>query len=261
MLLAAAWIFAQGAFGLAVALAAIASLAPLRRLKPSEARWVLWGACGVLALAVAWRLATNLQFTEAYYIDVRIPLWLRRAMSFAHDGGAPLLVIVVAWWLAHTARWTGVTVLAAIAVLGGALLLPQTWNRWTAHEYSPQLIEEFAPWRNRIPSGAQVFWPESPPSTWVLLDRPNYLSLIQTSGMVFSRDAALEMQRRALALSPAIAPQSFLSWDASMSLRLSAQQARQACQTGEFQFLVTAADLGVAPVDVLKGLRLYRCAA
>jgi hypothetical protein len=260
MLLLAAWIFAQGAFALAVALAAVASLAPLRRLKPSEARWVLWGACGVLAIALAWRLATNLQFTDAYYIDTHIPLWLRRAMSFAHDGAAPLAVIAVAWWLADTARPVGLTVLAALALLGGALLLPQTWNRWTAHEYTPQLIGQFAPWRDRIPGGAQVFWPESPLATWVLLDRPNYLSLIQTSGMVFSRDAALEMQRRALALGPAIAPQSFLAWDASMSLRLSAQQARQACQTGEFQFLVTAIDLGVAPLDVVKGLRLYRCA-
>jgi len=260
MLLVAAWIFAQGAFALAVALAAVASLALLRWLKPSEARWVLWGACGVLAIALAWRLATNLQFTDAHYIDIRIPLWLRRAMSFTHDGGAPLIVIAVAWWLVRRTRWVGVSLFAAIAVLGGALLLPQTWQRWTAHDYTPQLIGQFAPWRNRIPSGAQVLWPESPVATWVLLDRPNFLSLIQTSGMVFSRDAAFEMQRRALALSPAISPQSFLAWDASMSLRLSAQQARLACQTGEFQFLVTAIDLGVAPLDVAKGLRLYRCA-
>jgi hypothetical protein len=261
MLLTAAWIFAQGAFALAVALAAVASLALLRRLKPSEARWVLWGACGILVIALAWRLATNLQFTDAYYLDTRIPLWLRRAMSFAHDGGAPLAVIAVAWWLADTARPVGLTVLAAIALLGGALLLPQTWNRWTALGYSPQRIEQFAPWRDRLPRGAQVLWPESPLATWLLLDRPNYLSLIQTSGMVFSRDAALEMQRRALALSPAIEPKSFLSWDASMRLGLSAQQALQACQTVAFQFLVTTTDLGIAPLDVLQGVRLYRCAA
>jgi hypothetical protein len=60
-----------------------------------------------------------------------------------------------------------------------------------------------------------------------------------------------------------------LAWDASLSLHLTSEQARQACQTGEFQFLVTAADVGRAPVAVLsrkigaisRELRLYRCSA
>jgi hypothetical protein len=44
---------------------------------------------------------------------------------------------------------------------------------------------------------ADVFWPESPVAAWLLLDRPNCLSVLQTSGMVFSRDTAMEVQRRA----------------------------------------------------------------
>jgi hypothetical protein len=269
LLLIAAWIFAQGLLALAAALAALAALALLRRLRPGEARWVFWGACGMLLIAIAWRVASNLEFTDAHYLDTHIPLWLRRTMSFAHDGSAPLLVIALAWWLACRTGRIGLSMLAAIGVVGCALLLPQTWSSWTAREYPPRLVEQFAPWRERIPSGAQVFWPESPVSVWLLLDRPSYLSVIQTSGMVFSRDAALEMQRRALALRSAIPPGSFLAWDAGLSMHLTSEQVGQACRTGEFQFLVTGADLGTAPVAVLsrsmgaasKPLRLYRCSA
>jgi hypothetical protein len=269
MLLIAGWIFASGAFALALALAAVASPAFMRRLRPSETRWVLWGACGLLAIAVTWRLASDLQFTEAYYLDIRIPLRMRRAMSFARDGSVPVMVIALAWWLALVPRRrAALMLLGALAVIGCAALTPQTWARWTARQFPPQRVARFAPLRDRIPPGSEVFWTEPPIDTWLLLGRPSYLSVIQTSGMVFSRAAALELQRRALALSSAVAPQLFLDWDSEgLGMNLSLQQLQRVCQIGEFEFLVTAADLGVAPLAVLPResaaasttLRLYRC--
>jgi hypothetical protein len=269
ILLGASWIFAAGAFALAAALAAAASLAFMRRLKPSEARLVLWGAWGMLTIALIWRVASNLQITDAHYLDLHLPLWLRRAMSFAHDGSAPVAIIALAWWLARAARGrTGLIALATVSVMGCALLLPRAWAAWTAREFPPPLVAQFRPWRDRIPRGAEVFWPESPVATWLLLGSPNYLSVIQTSGMVFSREGALEFRRRALALSAAVGPQAFLDWDAGgPGMNLSRQQLQQVCQTGEFEFLVTGADLGLAPVAVLpresaplrNGLRLYHC--
>lgn len=269
ILLGASWIFAAGAFALAAALAAAASLAFMRRLKPSEARLVLWGAWGMLTIALIWRVASNLQITDAHYLDLHLPLWLRRATSFAHDGSAPVAIIALAWWLARAARGrTGLIALATVSVMGCALLLPRAWAAWTAREFPPPLVAQFRPWRDRIPRGAEVFWPESPVATWLLLGSPNYLSVIQTSGMVFSREGALEFRRRALALSAAIGPQAFLDWDAGGSgMKLSRQQLQQVCQTGEFEFLVTGADLGLAPLAVLpresaplrNSLRLYHC--
>src|ERR1700694_4002670 len=75
-----------------------------RRLTSSEARLVFWGACGMLAIAIIWRFASNLEFTEAHYLDSKIPFWMRCAMSFAHDGSAPMTVVALAWWLANTTR-------------------------------------------------------------------------------------------------------------------------------------------------------------
>jgi hypothetical protein len=52
LLVLAAWIFAADAFALMAAVAAVASVAFIRRLTPDEARWVFWGACGMLAIAI-----------------------------------------------------------------------------------------------------------------------------------------------------------------------------------------------------------------
>jgi hypothetical protein len=269
LLLGAAWIFGSTTYAMAAALAAVGSIAFTRRLTPNEARLVFWGACGMLAIAVIWRVASNLEFTDAHYFDTDIPFWLRRAMSFAHDGSAPMAVVALAWWLANALRrrW-GLILLAVLAAAACVALLPETWPQWTVRQYPPQRVAQFAPWRERIPPGAEVFWPESPVATWLLLDRPNYLSVLQTSGMVFSRSTAMELQRRAISLAAIVPPPAFLSWNgAGSNMELSLQQLQAACRLAAFEFLVTSADLGVAPVGIVpqksspgsRGLRLYSC--
>lgn len=268
LLVAAAWIFGSNAYALFAALGAVGSIALMRRLSPSEARLVFWGACGMLTIAITWRFASNLEFTEAHYLDSRISFWMRCAMSFAHDGSASMAVIWLAWWLGNAPRRSfGLMLLAALATAGCPALLPQTWSQWAKREYAPQFTQ-FAPWRERIPPGADVFWPDSPVATWLLLNRPNYLSVLQTSGMVFSRNTAMELQRRAIALTSIVPAATFLGWNsAGSNLELSLQQLQAACRLAAFDFLVTSADLGVAPVGIVpmgsspgsRGLRLYRC--
>jgi hypothetical protein len=112
-----------------------------------------------------------------------------------------------------------------------------------------------------------VLWTESPISAWVLLHRGSYLSGLQTSGMVFSRAAALELARRAKSLRSAVSPNVFLEWrDVGVGLSLSPQQLRSLCGLHAVKFLVSSADLGFAPAaelprnDGAHRLRLYRCA-
>jgi len=268
LLLAAAWIFGSNTYAVVAALAAAGSIAFTRRLTANEARLVFWGACGMLAIALTWRFASNLEFTDAHYLDSKIPAWMRYASSFVHDGSAPMAVLVPTWWLATaTRRRSGLILLAAVATAGCLALLPQAWSQWTMREYPPQRVAQFAPWRERIPPGADVFWPESPVPTWLLLNRPNYLSVLQTSGMVFSRNTAVELQRRAAALTAVVPPATFLSWAGASNLELSLQQLQGACRLAAFEFLVTRADLGVEPLGFVptgsssgsSGLRLYRC--
>ncbi len=198
LVLTAAWLFASNGFAMTAAALALASLAGSRRLKPGEARLVFWGACALLAVAISWRLASNLQFTEAHHLDSTTPSWLRQVKSFVRDGSAPLgLLLLVSWLARRPIPSRALPVLIAGAALAVAMLLPQTWAAWTRREFAPQRIAQFTAWRERVPPGAQVFWPESPLSAWVLLDRPSYLSVLQTSGLVFSRNTAMELERRA----------------------------------------------------------------
>jgi hypothetical protein len=177
----------------------------------------------------------------------------------------------LAFWLARMrrGRTAALILVGALAGAGCVASFPQTWKSWTTREYPPQQLARFSGFRERIPPGADVFWPESPLAVWVLLQRPSYLSVIQTSGMVFSRRSALELERRADALGGAINPGSFMSWSAGTAMRLSQQQLKQTCDTGAFEYLVTAADLGfaaIAEVPAASGsasrkIRLYRCPA
>jgi hypothetical protein len=270
LILVAAWIFASNIYALVAAAAALTSLAFTHRLKLSEARWIIWGAWGLFAIALVWRVASNLEFTDAHYLDPSIALWIRRAMSFTRDGAAPVALIALTSWLALRARRSAALLaIGALTLAGCIALTPQTWRSWTTREYPSTQITQFASFRNHIPPGADVFWPESPVAVWMLLDRPSYLSVIQTSGMVFSRQSALELNRRAHALRSAVLPGSFMDWNSSgTGMRLSVQQLNQACDIGEFDFLVTSADLNrelvaiVAPsAHASQSLHLYRCDA
>jgi hypothetical protein len=271
LLLIAAWIFASNEYALAASGAALASLAFTHRLRAGEARLILFGSLGMLAIAITWRIATNLEFTDSHYLDSSIPWWIRRAMSFTRDGTAPLVAIAAAWWLMHTRGGRpALVVLTVLAATLCAALAPQTWRSWAAREFPPQLRADFAGFRSHISPGAEIFWPESPVAVWMLLDRPSYLSVIQSSGMVFSRETALEFDRRAHALRGAISPAAFLGWNtAATGMNLSSQQLQAACETREFEYLVTPVDLGVEPVASVpsasgpasKKIRLYRCRA
>lgn len=271
LLLIAAWIFGSNVNGLIAAVAALFTLAVMNRLKPGEARPMAYGAGGLLVIAVVWRVATNLEFTDAMYMEPSLPWWFRKTVSFAQDGCVAMAIFALAWTLAHRPRGRGA--LVAIGGLALALctaLLPQTWENWTEPEYPASLIARYATLREHIPSGADVFWPDSPLSVWILLDRPSYISGIQTSGMVFSRPSALELERRANALRAALPPSTFMNWSDGGSMPpLDQFHLSAVCNSGAVAFLVTAADLGTEPdafVTALTGpaskkIRLYRCPA
>lgn len=270
LLLASAWLFASGLLALLTSLVAVASLALARWSDRSETRLLFYGAVGLSLVALVNRVASNLLFLDAFYADPQIPLWIRHLASATGDGTIPVLLILLTSWLSTRERGTrALVLLAALAGAACIALLPDAWRRWSQQQFPTTLVAQFAPWRALIPPGTEVFWPESPLESWVLLERPSYLSVAQTSGMMFSRVAALELQRRARALS-AVAPASayLRLFGEGVGIGPSERQLEEACATSEFQFLVTPARLGWRPLAEVPatvwhssgGLRLYRCA-
>jgi hypothetical protein len=259
LLLLAGWVSGAGQLAIVASLCALLSLT-FGRLRSRELRLLFWGSCAVLGLALLWRIASSLEFTDVHYMDAALPLWLRRARSFAHDGIAPAILIGVAAWILSLPRTAGSWACAAFAVAAIGILLPSTWQAWSSAEFPQLQIERFAAWRRVIAPGEDVFWAESPLANWVLLNRPSYISGLQTSGMIFSRAAAMELQRRARALSGSIGPPTFLSWNgAGAHLSLAPAELQGICRVGAFAYLVTGADLGMQPAAELGKLKLYRC--
>jgi hypothetical protein len=70
-------------------------------------------------------------------------------------------------------------------------------------------IKEFADWRSAIPPGRNVYVVPAHNSAsfaWFTLERPSYLSVDQSAGVVFSRETALEVKRRSRVLLPIMDP-------------------------------------------------------
>lgn len=266
LLLLSGWIFGVDHYALIACALCVASLwAP--RLKRGEARLVGVGAVAVIGLAVAFRVASNLEFTDVHYLNAALPLWLRRACSAARDGSWIIMLLGALAMTRHAAARVASQLFLCAAMVLTVLILPYSWQAWSESQFANR-AEVFAPWRELIPPTSDVFWPDSPASAWALLERGNYLSGLQTSGLVYSRPAALEMQRRAKSLGSQIAPPTFLDWaDIGLSLSLSPAQIKGVCDLGVVDFLITTANLGFPPLAQLTGdpssrsrlLKLYRC--
>jgi hypothetical protein len=269
LLLVSTWIFAAGMLALLTSLAAVASLGLARYSARPELRHVLYGSVGLLLIAGVNSIASNLLFLESFYADPQIPLWIRHVAGVTGDGSIPVAAVLLATWLARHERGTpALVLLAALAGMVCIALFPDAWRRWSQQRFPAVLVAQFASWRALIPPGAAVFWSESALESWVLLERPSYLSVLQSSGMMFSRAAALELQRRADALRGVVPATAYLRLDGGgAGIGPSSSQLEQACATSEFRFLVTPVRLSWQPVAELPaavwhssgGLRLYRC--
>ncbi len=270
LLLAAAWVFGSGLAALLTALS-VAATPLLARLRPSEARLLLYGASGLLSIALAQSFALSSLFTEVFFYDPQTPLWIRRTAVFVHDGTLPFALALIATLLASHPRGTaGLIVLGVLAFATFAALLPEIRADWWHHKYSIQLQARFAPWRALIPPGKNVFWSELTAETWFLLERPSYLSVLQTTGVLFSRPAAMEMKRRADALRAVVPPKSYLDLSGGgAGIGPTRQQLEIACATGEFEYMVSHTALSRPALATLPkeawhssgGLWLYRCPA
>jgi len=266
-LLITAWLFGSDWIALLTSVAAIAALRlPERR----ELHLFRYGALALAVIGLVNRIASNLLFMDVHYSDPQIPLWIREMAGLCLDGSVPLAMIVLATWLTGRQRSaTGLAILGMMAAATCVALCPDAWRRWTQQRFPPALVAQFAPWRALIPANAAVFWPESPMETWVLLQRPSYISVTQASGVLFSRAFATELARRARALSAVVPVQAYLDFSGDgAGIGPSAEKLERACGTAEFGFLVTGAQLSWQPLAQLPravwhssgGLRLYRCA-
>jgi hypothetical protein len=272
--------------------------------------WTLPGVDGTVCVSLAlilWltrahissRLATHFRWISAA-LGVAIVVWILikfwaivlpptppsgRALlgvvqiqdMFALKIPAVLLGALV-WWGIRASRTTWVPML-----LSTILVALSIWAFPAAFKQSRTLaatadIHEFADWANAIPPTSTVL--VAPPRdvgafVWFTLGRPNYLSLDQSTGVVFSRTTALEVRRRSEVLVPLMDP----DWKILTGLRaksdsrrkneattrpLTAEDLVQVCADPQLGFVVSPDKVGFDPLrhehaGAWKDWNLYDC--
>jgi len=138
-------------------------------------RYILLGAVALVVFALGLGVADGLP-TAMFLASALVAVWK------------------LAEWLQNSS-WK-ISTLAAALVVTCVAVAPNAVRSWTHLRFTSASQALFAQWRERVPAKAEVLWLESPVGVWYLLDRPSYLSAPQMAGFVFSRPAAVKMDRR-----------------------------------------------------------------
>ena len=138
-------------------------------------------------------------------------------------------------------------------------------------------VNEYADWRRAIPPAANVLVVPSPNSAafaWFTLERPSYLTVDQSSGVVFSRATAVEVRRRSQVLLPLMDPdwrllsnmaqvRSGARGNPSSVRPLTRERLSSVCGDPQLNFVVAVQNVGFRPLrHALPGQKdwyLYDC--
>jgi hypothetical protein len=154
------------------------------------------------------------------------------------------------WWTICAGRtiWVPAVLSAALAGLS-IYVLPAAFGRFRTLTSAAD-IEEFADWTRAIPPTSTVLVAPARDVggfVWFTLHRPNYLTVDQSSGVVFSRATALEVQRRSQVLLPLMDP----NWKILSGLRAASAAGKHTVQAASRP--LTAQSLALVCADPVLG--------
>jgi len=147
-------------------------------------------------------------------------------------------------------------------------MVPMSYQAWSRVTYDPAEKLLFADWREKIPPDTEVLFPENPLFTWIVLERPSYMSGAQATSGLFSRSAAMFMFGRAQALRMYLRSIGYSVWDLDPKGPVPPEPTLAlACGTSDLQFVASRAGLEGTPIAEVstsaksgyRGLKLYRC--
>ena len=230
---AAACIAASFCFG-RTELPASAALAALAvALDASERRWPGWMGervfrltlLGVICAASVGLLFEIQSRMPPIYGAIGSPTWTDYLNAAASAGG--LMPVAVLLWLAAYSR------LAFAAAGIAAATLALSIAAWDARVPWARFVEQASvgsnPFRDALPSGAQVFWPGVHGRVWLALGTPTWFSADQGAGIVFSRDTAIEYAERKRASRELQSAIENCAMVEQLACRINARPARELC--------------------------------
>lgn len=241
LLLLAGWL-ASPVGGVYAAVGAAASW--LLRRQVSQASWKVLriGSVFTVAVAVTWALVRSFMVPGALLPFTTGATLADLIRSTLEDGVIVAAALLAAWWLLFRLRKASLVAAATAAVGLAGVPSALAWSSAPAFVSAPRDVGLL---REQIPTGSQVYWPGHVVETWLLLERPSYLSSVQGTGSLFSRQAALEIARRAGYVNALSANADILRWRdrAQMSVAYSAGRVLRACADPALGFIVLPKDV------------------
>jgi hypothetical protein len=204
-LMVAGWTFPAIDSTAAIALALVL-WSSRSRITVQTARWLRWAGFVIIGVVLAWALANIWTLiTSPRAESSGEPLLIDRIRSILGLRVVAVTLCVLFWYWIRSRRSTWPPALAAVLLAILTILMMPGSLRQAGNVGSKAEIEEFADWRNAIPPTSNVLVVPTTKSAsfiWFTLGRPSYLSVDQSSGVVFSRETALEVRRRSEVLLP-----------------------------------------------------------
>jgi hypothetical protein len=277
VLLISAWTFVA-VNGTALMALALLLWSLRSRIDDRTGRYLRWAAGVFVLIVVGWTMANCWSLVTSPPVESgREPLVIERIRSIFGLQIPAMLAVGLIWYGIRTGRTLKVAACAA-AVLAAcsALILPAALRQFETVGTDAE-IGQFADWRSAIPPTANVLivpTRNSASFAWFTLERPNYLSVDQSAGVVFSRATALEIRRRSQVLLPIMKPDwqilSQLTQEAhgknleDLTRPLTSQRLIDICQDTLLSFVIAKEDVGFEPlrhthVGNFKNWNLYDC--
>jgi hypothetical protein len=209
-------------------------------------RWVFWGL--VLSVA-AWVAIHAWEITSSAFHKPGAMAAIQLRDFFALKIPAVLAASLIWWGLRKCTGLRAPTLLCFGLLALSIFILPAAFRQYRSLASATD-ISEFSDWASVIPPTSTVLIaPARDVGTfvWFTLQRPNYLAVDQSAGVVFSRATALEVQRRSEVLLPVMDP----NWKIRSELRAAAASGKH--QIDAPSRPLTAVNLSQICADTLLG--------
>ncbi len=177
-----------------VVVAAALLVALALRPGSTTARWSLIASLAVLVEALTWCLLERANLAAAREIGLEDvspwPIALRDPFLW-------LAIGLVAFWGGIVLRARMLRAIASILIPLAFGLTVWDWHHAMQRDFAdihrhtnaPELLAT-------LPARGPVYWDGEPMTPWFELRRPSYVSVLQTAGIVFHRETAIEAERR-----------------------------------------------------------------
>jgi hypothetical protein len=161
---------------------------------------------------------------------------------------AVVLAALVWWWMGRAPTWKTPVLPALLAGLS-IYVLPAAFTQYRTYANAAE-IEEFRDWSIVIPPSSTVLVAPARDVgafVWFTLERPNYLAVDQSAGVVFSRATSIEIKRRSGVLLPLMDP----NWKILTNLRVASAVEKRNAEAASRR--LTAKSLAQVCADPLLG--------